>query len=325
MADELNQNNEVSIIDDIDPKDLPPSPFADELSQAQEEPEAEPEESADLFSKDEEESDDEREDASVDDDVEFEDDDEYLDGLSEDGVAELDDAELNEIIDEIEQALEEAGLGDEDDDADDADDQPSVVPHQALHKERMKRKQVQEQLQQATEALQVYQAQVAHLQQQLAAVKKALKDANLDGVIDVEIDDPPSEEQVKQMIQQQQQQMEQALQNTVAQLKEELDDLASAYGIDSNDETLAELMLASTVAAVMLGEDPTDAVENTVNLVRKLIARQSHTERRSVRRVVRRKRSPARKSQEITPSVSDKIRKGDIDGVFDALAEQMFQ
>lgn len=229
------------------------------------------------------------------------------DPFDEDG-EEVTDDEIDELLESLE--AEE-------------DEQADMVPHGALHKERARRKEAQEQLQDINNDLEEAKASVGEYEEALAKVKKQLKDLDLLDV--VKLEEPTAKD--PKLIELERQQKEAEIQQNAANLVTEMREEASQYleeyqQIDASDAAQAEIVVGLAIANKAFGMEQEDAVVRAMDLLNKSLASKQKEGMKLVRPVQRarkpsvRKRSPARKAQ---------ASPGNVSGFFKEMANDAYE
>jgi len=224
----------------------------------------------------------------------FESDDVELDNEIEDegeiDEQELDEEELDEQIDEDEDEEVEDddsefdGITDEDIEAaldeleEPEDDEVKTVPHAALHKERMKRKELQAQAGEFQAKEQQLTSEIEQYKETLSDIKKQLKEFGMEDSIDFKAPEDVSPEVLAVRQEKAQRQAEEQMQSVINDISTEAADYLPEYPmIDGNSKEQAELIIGLSLSAHMLGADKEESIEHAMKLVSGILAEKKKT------------------------------------------------
>jgi len=208
------------------------------------------------------------------DDIEEELDDDDSDELGDDTDEDLDDGDdlsdedLDDIIDEV--------IGDE--------QEIQTVPHAALHQERMKRKELQNSINEfhANEAQ--MQDTIQGYEQTIADIQEKLKEYGLED--EIKLDSPKNvDPEVLEMRQQKQHHaMEAQMTDTIDSLQGEAADYIMDYpALNGEDPAQSELIIGLALSAHILGADREDSIQHALQLVNNIVVQKTKEVRRSSR------------------------------------------
>ena len=250
--------------------------------------------------------DEELEGEELEDDDEFEDDEEFDEEELEDD-DDLSDEDIEELLNSLD---------------DDDDGQPDVVPHAALHKERERRKEVQQNLSQIDGQLSEANELVGKYEASLESVKAQLKELDLLDV--VKLDEPkrldPEVLQVRQA--QAQQEQQNMIMKSVSDIRDEAAGFVDEYPlIDGDDAGVAEIVVGLSLANMAFGMEQEESVHHAMQLLNGSLSKGYKSSVRKARPAPRRSaKASVRKRQ--APSV--KVEKGNVSGFFKQMADDRF-
>jgi len=235
---------------------------------------------------------------------------------SEETDEDLSDEELDELIDEL--LKDEDEDSEDSEDTDDEDDTPKTVPHEALHKERMRRKELQAVLEQQQLMAQEAYQQANSYKQVLDKVMEQLDELGVKDFVKVEMPEEVSPEKLAAQQKQMEEQQQQQVMETITTLRQEamlhIDEFPA---IDPENSEQGELVLGYALAAVALGKDPEEAILHGMTILNQHLA---NAKKMAVRKASSKpkKKTPAKK----------KARRTSPEGggsLFDRMAENMLE
>ena len=291
-----------------------PSPFANEPEELEiDDDEQELDDADELNDDDEELLDDSEQDTSEefdeednDDESEFEDDEEQ----------ELDDDELSdEEIDELLDSLDEE---------DDAEQQPDTVPHAALHKERERRKELQQSLTVAGGELNDANELVEKYESSLDDIKKQLKDLDLLDVVNISEPKRLDPEVAKVRAEQKQQEQQDMVLRSVNDVRAEAADVIGEYPlINGESAEQAEIVVGLALANMAFGMEQEDAVHHAMDLLNGSLAVKRKAAVRQ-QKPVSRKTNKARVQKRRQRQSAPRVEKGNVSSFFNKMADDRF-
>ena len=288
-----NEPEELEIVDDEQELD-----DADELNDDDEE----------LLEADEEEYDDEEfDEEDNDDESEFDEDNEEQ-RLDDD---ELSDEEIDELLDSL-------------DEEDDADEQPDTVPHAALHKERERRKELQQNLTVAGGELNDANELVEKYESSLDDIKKQLKDLDLLDVVNISEPKRLDPEVAKVRAEQKQQEQQDMVLRSVNDVRAEAADVIDEYPlINGESAEQAEIVVGLALANMAFGMEQEDAVHHAMKLLNGSLVVTRKTAVRQQKPVARRS-NKARVQKRRQRQSAPRVEKGNVSSFFNKMADDKF-
>lgn len=235
------------------------------------------------------------------------------------------DPEIQEILDELtEEELEEIGEEADENEAeeeeDSEDDTSNMVPHQALHKERERRKELQQKLAELEAMSATTNERINAYKTAIDNIRKQAKELGIDDMLDIEAPAEPDEETLKLKAEKQAQEQQKQLEQAVNDMRSYAADLLPEYPqIDGNSPEQAEIILGYAMTAAMMGIDMEEAVEKAMSTLNKQLADAVKKATRPVKRRPVAKATTKRRK----PSAQTKLKKGDIHGYFRDVAGNM--
>jgi len=222
----------------------------------------------------------------------------------------------DEDDDTLDEESDEEDYDDEDDELEDEqDDKPDLVPHAALHKERLRRKELQQVISQSQMQAKSMEDDITEYRKSLMSIRNQVKELGLEDAIDIDEPDQVSDE-VREMRQQKETaQLQEQLGSTVDEIRNEAANYLTEYpSIDGDSPEVAEMVVAMALANhTFNGMELEDAVEHSMKLVSTMTTAQ-------VKNAVRRKSPTIRKKVVRAKQTKPKAKSG---SVFDNMAGQL--
>jgi len=219
---------------------------------------------------------------------------------------ELDDEESDDDLEELLEEIEEEDVVD-------------TVPHAALHKERERRKEVQQTLAGVTAELGERDELVGKYKESLDSLKKQLKDLDLLDVVNIDEPKGLDPEVAKIKAAQQQQEQQEQVMRSVADVRSEAADVISEYPmVDGDSPEQAEIVVGLALANIAFGMEQEDAVHHAMKLLNGSLAVKKKAAIRTG------KPTPVRKRKRVQPKRSRsqaKVSSGNVSDFFSKMAE----
>jgi len=209
----------------------------------------------------EEEGEIEEDDSEIESDEDDSDEDLEDDGEEEsDELGEATDEEIDDILDELEESKSA---------------EVDTVPHAALHKERMKRKELQAEIGGYRQHDQELQSKIDEYEKSFEKIEEQLKEYGLEGSIDFNKPKDVDPEVLQMRQEKQAQATEHQMETAINELRSEASDFLGEYPmIDGASKEQEQLIIGLSLSAHILGAEKEDAVEYAMKLVSSLITQE---------------------------------------------------
>jgi len=222
----------------------------------------------------------------------------------------LSDDEINELLDQLEDDESEEEV---------EEDQIQTVPHAALHKERERRKELQQHYQAQQTALNQSQERIKTYEDSLSAVEKQIKELGLEDVVKLDKPQEADPEIVKLKAEQQKKAQEEQVAKTVGDIRQEAAGYLEEYPMVKGDSPEhEEIVLGLSLAAMYFGSEMEEATTRAMDTLNKALISQGKANVRQKKPV---RATPAKASVKRRTPQRPKPKAGDVKGFFDQMAD----